>query len=700
MVLSTVSTYDNWHAINHAYLIAALASIRSILEQRIERFSDNSNGTAHIGSEFQSDIYTPSLDGAQKQPLSSAQFNHAPFALDRLCQALDLSPFDRDVLLLCVGMEFDSGWATLCAKASGDSQRTYPTLGLALSISSTPDWVALSPKAPLRRWRLIDIGVGNALTTSPLRIDERILHFLAGVHYLDERLAGIVEPLQFLHSLVPSHHQIVQQMSATWAELSSGTVLPVLQLCGDDVSSKRAIAAMASQQTGLKVHALSAEMIPSDLNQFQLLKCLCEREYTLNDTALLVDCDQVENLDPHRDVAIARLVEVIDCPVIITSRDRRRQRQRPIVTFDVHPPTSDEQHIIWQDALTGTNIVEVEHLQTHIETLVSYFSLSAPAIQTICLKAKGVNTEIVAQANLEHTHGQVDKSNHQPKFQKSLWDACRSQARPRLDELAQRIDSAAGWDDLILPEKERMVLQDIAAHVRQRLKVYEDWGFAGRGKRGLGITSMFAGGSGTGKTMAAEVLGMELKLDVYRIDLSSVISKYIGETEKNLRRLFDAAEGGGVILLFDEADALFGKRSEVKDSHDRHANIEVSYLLQRMEAYRGLAVLTTNLKSSLDQAFLRRLRFVVQFPFPDAKQRLEIWQRVFPKQTPTEGLDFQKLAKLNVAGGNIRNIALNAAFIAADASEPVQMKHILQAAKIEYIKLEKPMTDVEVKGWV
>jgi SpoVK/Ycf46/Vps4 family AAA+-type ATPase len=200
--------------------------------------------------------------------------------------------------------------------------------------------------------------------------------------------------------------------------------------------------------------------------------------------------------------------------------------------------------------------------------------------------------------------------------------------------------------------------------------------------------------------MAAEVLARELRLDLYRIDLSAVISKYIGETEKNLRRVFDAAELGGVILLFDEADALFGKRTEVKDSHDRHANVEVSYLLQRMESYRGLSVLTTNLKSSLDQAFLRRIRFVVQFPFPDASQRAEIWRRVYPKSTPTEGLDAQKLAQLNVAGGNIRNIALNAAFLAAEAGEVVGMKHLLQATKSEYVKLERPLTDTEVRGWV
>ena len=202
------------------------------------------------------------------------------------------------------------------------------------------------------------------------------------------------------------------------------------------------------------------------------------------------------------------------------------------------------------------------------------------------------------------------------------------------------------------------------------------------------------------KTLAAEVLANELRLDLYRIDLSQVVSKYIGETEKNLRRVFDAAEEGGAILLFDEADALFGKRSEVKDSHDRYANIEVSYLLQRMEAYRGLAILTTNMKSALDTAFLRRLRFIVQFPFPDVVQRAEIWRRIFPAGTPIEGLDYIKLARLNIAGGNIRNIAVNSAFLAADEGQTVRMSHLLSAAKSEYAKLEKPLTDTEIGGWM
>jgi SpoVK/Ycf46/Vps4 family AAA+-type ATPase len=200
--------------------------------------------------------------------------------------------------------------------------------------------------------------------------------------------------------------------------------------------------------------------------------------------------------------------------------------------------------------------------------------------------------------------------------------------------------------------------------------------------------------------LGAEILANELGLDLYRIDLSQVVSKYIGETEKNLRRVFDAAQSAGAVLLFDEADALFGKRSDVKDSHDRYANIEVSYLLQRMEAYRGLAILTTNMKNALDPAFTRRIRFVVQFPFPDTPERAEIWRRIFPEQAPTDGLNAERLAQMNVAGGNIRNIALGAAFFAADTGDPVRMVHVLRAARAEYAKLDRPLTEPEIEGWV
>jgi vesicle-fusing ATPase len=268
----------------------------------------------------------------------------------------------------------------------------------------------------------------------------------------------------------------------------------------------------------------------------------------------------------------------------------------------------------------------------------------------------------------------------------------------RLEGLAERIDPAAGWDDLVLPAGQSELLHEIVRHVRHRTQVYERWGFGERTSRGLGVTALFAGESGTGKTLAAEVIAAELGLDLYRIDLAATVSKYIGETEKNLRRLFEAAEASGAVLLFDEADALFGKRGEVKDGHDRYANLEVAYLLQRMESYRGLAILTTNLRSNVDRAFLRRLRFVVQFPFPDAGRRAEIWRRTFPPATPLDGIEPERLARLVASGGSIRSIALSAAFAAAEDGTAVTSAHVLRAAQVEYAKAERSLTDSETEG--
>ena len=213
--------------------------------------------------------------------------------------------------------------------------------------------------------------------------------------------------------------------------------------------------------------------------------------------------------------------------------------------------------------------------------------------------------------------------------------------------------------------------------------------------RGLSINALFSGESGTGKTMAAEVLANELKLELYRIDLSSVVNKYIGETEKNLRRLFDAAEEGGAILFFDEADALFGKRSEVKDSHDRYANIEINYLLQRLESFSGLAIMATNMKAALDTAFLRRIRFIVEFRAHGAEERQAIWRKIFPRQTETFGLNYERLAKLNLNGGSINNVAINAAFLAAELGTAVTMPLVLQAARTEFLKLKRPVNEAD-----
>jgi SpoVK/Ycf46/Vps4 family AAA+-type ATPase len=584
-----------------------------------------------------------------------------------------LSPFERDVLLLCAGLELDTAFARLCATAQGEPQRPFPTFSLALAALPEAHWSALTPTAPLRHWRLVEVGHGDVLTTSPLRIDERVLHYLTGVSYLDARLQRLVERLQSLTDLPPSHREVAQQIADLWSRSPQAAAGLVINLCGDEQAGKQAVAASACAALDLQLHVIRATDVPVAIAEREALARLWEREAVLSSSALLLDYDEPEN-----NRAVLAFLENVQSLLLVASREPLRLRKRQVLRLDVNKPSAAEQYSLWQTALSAL----APQLNGHLETLVAQFSLGMQGIHA-------------ASAQLLDGIPREDKA-----LGTVLWDACRMQARSRLDDLAQRIEPVATWDDLVLPEVQLQSLHDIAAQVQQRAKVYGRWGFAAKGTRGLGISALFAGASGTGKTMAAEVLTNHLRLDLYHIDLSQVVSKYIGETEKNLRRVFDAAEEGGTVLLFDEADALFGKRGEVKDSHDRYANIEVSYLLQRMEAYRGLAILTTNMKSVLDAAFLRRLRFIIQFPFPDAEQRVSIWERIFPTHTPTENLDVHKLARLNVAGGNIRNIALNAAFLAAHAGEPARMIHLLRAARSEYAKLEKPLTEHESKDWV
>lgn len=665
------ATTMTWIQANQRYLTIALEQVRRRL-------------ASHAGQADAAE--QPSLQHLARQLEELAGAMDPPPALATVVDLFGLSPFECDLLVLCAGVELDARFAALCAAAHGDPQQAYPTFGLALAALPDAHWSALTPDAPLRHWRLLRFEAERTLTRAALRVDERVLHYLTGVSHLAEDLAGLVRPLASAGPLVPSHRAIAREIAATWLKASETGALPVVQLVGSDIDGKRAVAAAAAQLLGLEVHIMPAAALPPAPAELDHLMRLWQREALLGDAILLLDCDDAERSDAMRESAIARWVEAATAgPLFLASRERRGPWQRPVISFDVDKPTSDEQRAIWHTLMDETELP----MNGHVDRLVNQFDLSTPIILAAYDGALG---RLASQSDGQQRDGDT--------FAAALWDLCRSQARPQLDDLAQRIEAGVSWDDLILPERQLEVLREIAVHLRQRSRVYETWGFASKGKRGQGITALFAGPSGAGKTMAAEVLARELQLDLYRIDLSAVVSKYIGETEKNLRRVFDAAEMGGAILLFDEADALFGKRSEVKDSHDRHANIEVSYLLQRMEAYRGLAILTTNQKDALDDAFLRRLRFVIEFPFPSAAERARIWRTVFPVATPTQGLDADKLARLNLAGGNIRNIALSAAFLAAEAGEPVQMQHLLRAARREVAKLEQPLSGAETRDWV
>jgi hypothetical protein len=637
----TMQTAD-WTAANQAYLVSEFARLKRLLG--LDLGAEPDCPTA---------VMQESLD--------------EPPAIDCLASLLDLSPFERDLLLLCAGVEMDAQLAAQCGAATGRAQAACATFGLALAVLPQPHWSALTPMRPLRRFHLVELGAGQGLTTAPVRIDERILHYLAGINLLDPRLQTLMQFKPYSDWIAEEQRDIAAQ--AQRALNDSGGSACVVQLFGDDPQGQEDVAALVARSGGLHLCILSAESLQLGGHDLDQLASLWEREALLLPGVLLVQCG-TEGLPSQA----RQLVERLRCPILMASREVL-SFNRVFLRLEVNKPQPAEQKRLWQQVL-GPKGASCNGTLDHIS---GHFRLSARTIRSTGVLAAPAEGDVEPNA---------------------LWKACRVLSRPRLDDLAERIIPAGQWDDLVLPELQQQTLRQLAAQVRNRMQVYENWGFAAKGRRGLGLSVLFTGESGTGKTLAAEVLACDLGLDLYRIDLSAVVSKYIGETEKNLKRVFDAAEEGGAILLFDEADALFGKRSEVKDSHDRYANIEVGYLLQRMEAYQSLAILTTNLKSALDRSFQRRLRFTVAFPFPDAAQREAIWARVFPANTPSAGLSTAKLAQLNVAGGTIRNIALNAAFIAADSGRPVEMVHVLAAARLEAQKLERTLSETEIRGWV
>jgi hypothetical protein len=597
-----------------------------------------------------------------------------PPSLARIAENFGLTPFETDLLLLSAGVELDPELAFLCGRARGVESGALPTFGLALAVLPGGHWSAIGPGGPLRYWQLLDVGPSDILAASPLRVDERILLELTGSPQLDRRLSGHLDAVPRPAPLIESHHRLAVQIAAVWAGGDEDGMPPVVRLSGGGAGDRRAIIAEACALGGLGVFELAAHTLNTMAGDLETFSRMCGRETVLFGGALLVTADGPE---VTRDGVLTRFAERTPARVAVSGGQWRPTGRRETVAFDIPAPSVSEQRTAWERAL-GVPL-STDHL-------VAQFHLGPAEIQEVCAET----------ATIMAARGTADQNGED--LASTLWEVGRRRARPRIDGLAEHVPATACWEDLVLPEPQLRALTAIVRHIRHRPRVHHEWGFGAHG-RGLGVGALFTGVSGTGKTMAAEVLAAELDLDLYRVDLGGVVSKYIGETEKNLGRVFDAAESAGAVLLFDEADALFGKRSEVRDSHDRYANLEVSYLLQRMEAYQGLAILTTNLADAIDSAFLRRFRFVVRFPFPDARQRAEIWRRVFPAGTPTRCLDAERLATLQVAGGSIRNIALGAAFHAAETSVPVDMSHILAAALEECDKYGRQVSPAEMQGW-
>jgi len=468
----SIKTTENWQEANQRYLTAALAVVREMFERHIANTKNDRKGSK--------------IDNKQSQQALQAAKSAmpAPAALDVLCLKFGLSSFERNLLLLCASMELDSSFAALFANAQGDPQRAYPTFSLAISTLPEPHWSAITPHAPLRYWRLIEVGNGNALTMSPLRIDESALHFLTGLPHIDDKLMGLVEPVRSAITLLPSQVQVAQKFSKIWSQALNLSDLPVILLCGDGMTAKRDIATVACSELGLIAYTISAHVLPTVPGELEAFMRLWERDATLLQSALLLDCDEIDMADVTRRKAIDRLIKEVKSPLIIAGRGRRSAGHRNMITFDIPRPSANEQCNFWQSQL-GTI---VPNMNGQIEALVSQFNLNAQTIHAVCTEALATiqNSSEGNTQSVSSTRNPA--SNIGSRLPNLLWNICRAHARPRIEELAQRLEHYATWDDLVLPEPQLHILRDMTVHVKQRAKVYETWGFSKKGTRGLGIS--------------------------------------------------------------------------------------------------------------------------------------------------------------------------------------------------------------------
>lgn len=582
--------------------------------------------------------------------------------LAHISRVFGLAPVEEDLLLFALAHRVDGEVASLCAEASGDPRQGYVTAHLLTRLIgggqvafSAALFAHLAPGSSLRRWALVEMRETHPLAA--ISLSETVALRLA---------SGAAPGLPAGAEVLPEPPDVARLSDR--AEALAREHDPRgggLALIGPGGSGRRALAAKLAALTG----QAAVRVDPVHFDGDTALAGLA-REAWLDGMLIVADADPENMQRPAAEEAehsaregaeardwAARAARRLGGRLILLARDgtglppEMRRERLPLLS-------GAERAQVWAGALPRWPEAERSAVARH-------FPLPPGDI-----------AGIAATLPVDGPPG-------------ALWRACRERGGRGLEALAARIAPRFGWDDLILPSQVQGELRAIAEQMRHRATVYDSWGFGTRLSGGRGVTALFAGPSGVGKTMAAEVIAGDLGLDLFKVDLSRLVSKYIGETEKNLRRVFDAAEETGACLFLDEADACLGKRSEVKDSHDRHANIEVSYLLQRMESYSGLCLMATNLKNNLDSAFLRRLRFVIDIPFPDQGDRYRIWQGAFPAGTPTEGLDLAALARLDISGGSITVIAVNAAFMAAAEGCPVGMAHIARAARGEYRKHDR-----------
>jgi AAA+ superfamily predicted ATPase len=622
--------------------------------------------------------------------------------LARLAASFGLDRFDCDVVLLALAPELDLRYERILGYIQDDVTKKRPTVGLALGLLCVRPDQALAararfaPEAPLLRQRLIHVfeeGQRHApLPARLIKLDERIVAELIGQPAIDPSLAPFValtQPRGSLDQLALPDDLRARLRRIVHAYPPGLT----LALQGSYGSGRTTIAEALCAEADLPLlrvyldRLLESDLAPEDSAQRLVREAALQRAAIFwqhgdrllhGDSARAWRAAILGALDEHSGVSFFALDQPWEA--------RGALKRAPFLRVELPTLSYAEREQVWRQQLGAETPAPAA-----LEALASTFRLTGGQIRDAAAMARA----------LAGWRNGADGAHDELAVQ-DLYAACRAQSSGRLGTLAQRIAATYHWDDIVLPADQASQLREICVQVRQRRTVLERWGFDRHLAMGKGVNVLFAGQSGTGKTMAAEIIASDLELELYKVDLSSLVSKYIGETEKNLDAIFTAAREANAILFFDEADAIFGKRSEVKDAHDRYANIEVGYLLQKMEEYDGVVILATNLRKNMDDAFVRRLHVAIDFPFPEEADRLRIWRKVFPPEAPLEtDIDLAFMARqFRLAGGNIRNIALLAAFLAAEDGTAIGMAHVIRAARREYQKLGKLVTEADFGPYI
>jgi len=608
--------------------------------------------------------------------------------LYNLARTFDLSPFEENVLLICLAPELDLRYEKLYSYLQNDVTKKYPTIDLSLRLlcSSIEERInarnVFSPDSTLIRNRLIYLSGEDgtkSLLSRHIRMDDKIINFLLGTNEIDRRIRNISKVIKpgktFDDLILPDEY--LGKFKGLIKSYYSGK-LQKLYFHGAYGTGKKMMAEAISMELGKLLLLADSKLFPKG-EAVETMKILIREAFLQNSLIYIEGFDYLLR-DENNQIAAKYIIQELERypnPVILSGEAPLVQgdalKNHGFLSFGFKIPDFVARKQLWRSFINGNMSEEMD-----VNALAGKFNFSGGQIKDAISTAINIAT--------------AKKKDESKLSMEELLDGCKSQCNMKLVTFARKIETSFAWDDIFLPKDTKEQLREVCGYIKNRGIVISEWGFDRKLALGKGLNVLFSGPSGTGKTMAAGIIASEVGLDIYKIDLSNVVSKYIGETEKNLNRIFKEAETSNSILFFDEADALFGKRSEVKDAHDRYANIEIGYLLQKMEEYEGVVILATNLGKNIDDAFLRRMNFVIEFPFPDETQRKFIWTGIFPKNAPlSNDIDYKFLSeKLKLAGGNIKNIALCAAFYAAEESKEIGMHQIMHSVKREYQKIGKP----------